>query len=110
MAYSRWLTSRWYTFWADSPSEVKEEQVFQICEFGGSMNFTYTEISEDLDKCIDDVILFQRTKRKIQIKEELVEIGPFTVYDSDIEELRGYMREFIEHMDEEYGESTKEGI
>ena len=62
MAYSRWGSSTWYTFWsADGentqfrwPTErLKRSQCFQVCDFP-SYTFTYGEM---MDKGIDVVLV-----------------------------------------------------
>jgi hypothetical protein len=96
MAYSRWLTSRWYTFWSWTPSEEPDDQIFQICEFGGGIGFTYKEIKEDIDDCLKRVIehLKEPKDTKIFNSEIIRFVGPLPT-DSEVEELKGYMREFL---------------
>jgi len=91
MSYSRWGNSRWYTFWSDlnidgvildqKARRRKKYQVFEICSTGG---FYYHQLVKDMEACIAEV----KKKEPSATEEEL-------------EELRGYMREFIKDMDEE---------
>jgi len=81
MAYSRWSSSFWYTYWDTGSSEdTKEGQIFTVY---GVTSFTYREIKNDLEKCA----------RQCRISGR----GPAT--DEDIEELKKYMTYFLEDMD-----------
>jgi len=52
MSYSRFQNSNWYTFWNTSSGAEKNDQVFTVF---GLENFTYLELSTDLDGCIAKV-------------------------------------------------------
>lgn len=78
MSYSRWSNSAWYTFWGSTKSNKRNEQQFEICTLAV---FTYEELKNDLEKCIDKV-------------KELTAHAPHTAWEYD--ELRGYMKNFIE--------------
>lgn len=83
MAYSRWITSEWYTFWCSMGEaiglETRDNAVFCICAL---CTFTAKELRDDIDGCL----------------EKAHELQP----DSDIEELRGYMGLFLADVDKEY--------
>ena len=93
MPYSRWIHSYWYTFWVVSNSELKEEQIFDVCTVKA---FTYQELTADIDNCL--------LKVKNSIEEE-VKNKPT---DADYEELRGYMKKFIKDVDKEYEDRESE--
>ena len=53
MSYSRWNHSCWYTFWACSNSDVKEDQIFEVnyqdhngIDFNYRSHFTYGELKD----------------------------------------------------------------
>ena len=102
MAYSRWLTSRWYTFWSWTPSQEMDKQIFQICEFGGGIGFTYKEIKEDADGCLERVVDYLKEPRDISLvkrkKEEFV--GPCPT-DKELQELKIYMMDFVFDVEDE---------
>lgn len=87
MSYSRWLTSRWYTFWLANDNPNKEEQVFCICELGGSINFYYKDLKENKELCLE---VFRKK-------------GLPSVTDREIKELSLYMDDFLEDVEQEFG-------
>ena len=78
MSYSRWSNSRWYTFWcAGNKTDLREDQLFDVdCSF----TFSYKELKQDMQVCLDLVI---EGSVKSPTWEEVVE-------------LKGYMQEFLE--------------
>jgi hypothetical protein len=59
MAYSRWSTeSPWFTYWAIPANEDERDnkwlQCFDICSL---TSFTYREIKEDIDYCVEQASL-----------------------------------------------------
>jgi len=86
MSYSRWLTSKFYTYWNDTKVYNKEDEIF-IChtDIQRHYGFTYSECK----KLSEDVV---------SIKGRINEIDD----DTQAEELQGYMKEFIGHVDKEY--------
>jgi len=45
MSYSRWSNSKWYTFYVDSDSKIKQDQMFEISMV---CRLTFTDINENL--------------------------------------------------------------
>ena len=87
MSYSRWLNSKFYTYWA-SPHDVyqKEDEMFIVHhDIQTYRGFTYSECKE----LIED---------KIKLKGKLNCIDN----DEEAEELQGYMKQFIESVDHQY--------
>lgn len=86
MSYSRWSNSTWYTFWCAPLNKnklIKDLQIFEVCSV---MSFTYKELKESIDKCVDKI-------REISLD----------VYSEDeYNELKQYMKEFISDVDEEF--------
>ena len=78
MSYSRWSTSKFYTYYACSYSIEKEGQTFDICSV---RCFTYEELTSDLAGCLKIVS----------------QITPST--EEELEELKGYIIEFIDDVD-----------
>ena len=85
MSYSRWISSKFYTFWASEDSKKRTDQVFEIC---GICICTYGMMKEfGLDRCIDLV--------KGSIPELLI-------YDqADFEELKVCMKKFMKDVEDD---------
>ena len=90
MSYSRWITSTFYTYWSVSDAKNKNDELFMChTDIYKSYKFKYIvckRIVEDLTS----------------IKGKINEIEG----DEDAIELQGYIKEFIEHVDEEYGDGS----
>lgn len=86
MAYSRWGGSMWHTYWAcqDEKTENRETVLFEIC---GIATFTAAELRADEDGCLEQARLAE---------------SPCDA--DDLEELRGYMHEFLRDVDRAYPE------
>ena len=88
MSYSRWIDSKFYTYWA-SKNEVydKEDEVFLVHhDLIAYRGFTYSECK----KMIGDIL---KIKGKLN----------FIDNDLEAEELQGYMERFVADVDKEYG-------
>jgi len=86
MAYSRWGASRWYTYWAcqDKATENRDTALFEV---NCLHYFSAAELRRDIDGCIDKAAAGD-------------EGGDVT--DGDREELRQYVRMFLEEVDKAY--------
>jgi hypothetical protein len=119
MSYSRWSNSIWYTYWTSSYSEdcefklptkrLKDNQFFEICDFGGRLVFSYKEISEDVNSCLLKVVEHHSKEKehelfsgfdenKIPIYTKTI-IKSQTFTDDELNELKGYMLEFKNDID-----------
>lgn len=80
MSYSRWGGSEWYTFWHAQAEETenRDTAIFDIC---GVATFTAKQLREHLPACLDVV-------KKVQ--------------DGDLDELTGYIQDFLHDVDREY--------
>lgn len=77
MSYSRWSNSRWYTYWlADTTG--RDDSYFVVM---GDAGFYAKELRADMDACLQSI--------ENATPEEL-------------EELRGYMKRFLEDVDREF--------
>jgi len=95
MSYSRWSNSVWYTFWCSTDSEEMDEQLFDVC---GICSFTYAELKQGLDKCIDKI-------KGIIAEDNQSEPITFTsdkYTEDEYDELKIYMKRFIKDIEEEY--------
>jgi hypothetical protein len=115
MSYSRWSNSVWYTFWGSySPKGInkKKEQIFEICDFP-SYHVTYQQIVDNIDKVIYDVGIFYSREHSGSIFSRFELESGDAIYEStlwpaknptdeELEELKGYMLEFVEDMDEHF--------
>lgn len=108
MSYSRWSNSLWYTYWSSTSSNTINDQVFEIC---GVTSFTYKEIIDDIEKCLDRACELQKrvydtpfggpfdplnidklSETKYKINESLAPTS------EEREELKGYMIKFTDHV------------
>lgn len=91
MSYSRWIQSAFYTYWCSSKVNDKHNELFachtSLSETGQQM-FTYKECKE----IINDTILLYKKINDIALTEE------------EVEELVGYMKEFVLDVDLEYSQ------
>ena len=87
MSYSKWLDSKFYTYWAASNTVYdKGDEVFLVHhDLTTYRGFTYTECKG----MIDDTL-------KIKGKMNFVD------NDEEAEELQKYIKQFIENVDNEY--------
>jgi hypothetical protein len=101
MSYSRWGNSVFYTYWAISDSNERDGQIFDIC---GVKSYTYREIKEfGLDGIIENLKEFICECNKPENKDKGENIfvpGEYT--DEEYEELKGYIREFMKDVEDEY--------
>jgi len=92
MAYSRWGISRWYTMWQTSNANKKSKEIFLVV--GSPFSFTYGEIKNDIDDCVEKASAFEDQKAgKYSDKK---------VTDAEKQELKSYMREFLSDVSEKY--------
>ena len=114
MSYSRWTSSIWYTFWSSSsPNDIfKKDQIFEICDYDG-LEFTYQELKEDLEGCLEQVKLHYSLETEVLLNEQLfvnrqgeltlfekkINKKPIKLKDNQVEELREYMLEFIKDVE-----------
>jgi hypothetical protein len=118
MAYSRWGSSIWYTFWCASnrknklpTKKLKYGESFEICDFP-SYIITYGDLkTKGLDSVLNDVKSFYSLKHTCNVFKGFVdgvmefnpgETEPKNITFDDLEELRGYLNEFITDVDKHY--------
>ncbi len=122
MAYSRWIESRFYTFWCileKDTENIADNQCFELCDIPKSHKFTYKELKEDLEGCLDIICDFyskEQTGTILDLTDPLsfdfsrinewkyVErtFQPYPVTEEERSELKGYMLEFIEDVEREF--------
>ena len=87
MSYSRWINSKFYTYWAANNGVYdKGDEVFLVHhDLTTYRGFTYKECKE----MIGDVL---KIKGKLN----------FIDNDKEAEELQGYMERFVADVDKEY--------
>jgi len=104
MSYSRWSNSIWYTYWSASSGETKDEQIFCICDLSRPFNFTYKELKENIHRCLGVVIEESKCEKNVSVLGESVTYKGLVYTEKEIDELQGYMEDFIEDMDNEFKE------
>jgi len=87
MSYSRWSNSRWYTYYLNSSSRRKDDQIFSVCYI---TDFTYKQLKADIRSCISEVHNLEKDATK-----------------SDLLELESYMERFIEEVESGQLPTTK---
>ena len=92
MSYSRWISSEFYTFWSGSGATKKEDEEF-CCMFSldSAPHFSYNEVK--------DMIKNPEIMR-YKITDDLL--------PEHLEELKGYMQQFIRDVDLEYSQRLRE--
>jgi hypothetical protein len=87
VGYSRWLDSKFYTYWHNTVDFVNKEDEIFAChtQLWRSHNITYSEC-----KIYSENIL--------KLKGRMNEIDD----DEDAIEIQGYMKQFMTDVDEEY--------
>lgn len=89
MSYSRWSNSRWYTFWCVHPRDQRETRasaLFSVMDANAEewqpseRQFNAAEIRKNVDACV----------------------GEFTGTTEELQELKGYMGDFLEAVDRRY--------
>ena len=87
IAYSRWIDSKFYTYWATNNGVYsKEDEVFIVHhDLKAYRGFTYSECK----KIIEDTL---KVKGKLN----------FINNDEEAKEIQGYMKQFIEDVDHHY--------
>ncbi len=78
MSYSRWSHSRWYTYYSASSGETRDTQMFCV----DAWDFSYKALKNNLKDCIE------------KIREDDIHAT-----ESEIVELKGYIKEFIEDVE-----------
>lgn len=84
MSYSRWMDSRWYSYWAyDEDSVGRDGQVFDVCLVG---RFTYKDLKRNRKQCLN--LIAHKDKSSI----------------AELEELSRYMDAFCKDVELEYSD------
>ena len=87
MAYSRWIDSKFYTYWVGKNDvNSKEDEEFVVHhDLTAYRSFTYSECK----KMVEDTL---KVKGKLN----------FIDNDEEAKEIQGYMKQFIEDVDHRY--------
>jgi hypothetical protein len=86
MSYSRWSTSKFYTYWNSTSVYDKEDEIFMChTDIQRYYGFTYAECKVFIENFV-------------AIKGKINEIND----DEEAIELQGYIKQFIKSVDTEY--------
>ena len=90
MSYSRWIDSKFYTYWGSYDVHDKNNEVF-IVHSGLKVyqKFTYVECKDMIES-------------RIKLKGRMNSIDD----DLEAEELQGYMKQFVKDVDAEYADGA----
>lgn len=87
MSYSRWMSSTWYTYWCATNTSIKEDELFACHEsLENSFDWPYSLIK----RFLSEEGLLETTIRWASDDE------------TEIEELKLYMKRFVKDVDAEY--------
>lgn len=109
MAYSRWGSSYWYTYWAASPVLDRDNQLFAICDVGHPLEFKYSDLKTDLQGCLQRVKEEYAREQEVEILKdaldvskgsEIVTVKAVELDDKLLNELREYMEQFLKDVEE----------
>lgn len=95
MSYSRWSNSVWYVWWDSSSGQTKDEQVVAFGHRGSEKDWayiTYKDLMDDRKKCL------------VRIQRYYTQDVPSVAVD--LPELDVKLDKFIEHMNEEFDNSS----
>lgn len=102
MAYSRWSNSDWYTFWVwmgGDDGTKPDDEWFDVCNV---RSFSYRMLKDDIDDCIE------RVKDAVNQSDYAPEYKERLLTQESLDELRGYMHQFIADVEEEYKNREKD--
>ena len=89
LSYSRWLDSHWYAHWCvrldELGPETRDNAEFEICTVA---SFTAAQIRADMEACVASACKADRHSERRT--------------ESDVNELRALMQEFLADVDEQY--------
>jgi hypothetical protein len=85
LEYSRWLNSRFYTFWSVTKSKKKKDQVFSICDL---VDVTFEELEDNFDGVFEKII---------EMENENNPDDKVTAWESA--ELKSYILHFMHDVD-----------
>lgn len=95
MSYSRWSNSSWYSFWAESHSSKKDDQILSL----------WYSLSED--DCINFTYECLKT---MDVISQLQGYYASELTLENIEEAKKLIEWFIEDVDEDFGDLSEEKI
>jgi hypothetical protein len=99
MSYSRWSNGYWYCFYSPSSGDTKDTQLFEICDIGHPMIFSYKELTEDIDGCLEKVKEEHNTAKTITFGDGTLDIEPIKIEQTYLDELKIYMKRFIQDVE-----------
>tara|TARA_R110000824_G_scaffold89748_4_gene219783 strand:+ start:1735 stop:2094 length:360 start_codon:yes stop_codon:yes gene_type:complete len=117
MSYSRWGTSFWYTFRAAKAGKKTNmlDEVFAICDIAQDIEFTYLEIKGNINGCLwavkEQYAMAHESEEWTNVTRDKkgklhIEYGdaiyPGVDVTPHLEELKGYMEQFIKDVEEDY--------
>lgn len=88
MSYSRWGSSRWYTFWDMYPENPDRDTARLMIDCRNA--FSAEDLRENPEWCLE------------QVRDRCTEEGQVPATDADILELWGYINAFLTDVDEEF--------
>ncbi len=90
MSYSRWLNSKFYTYWYISDTKNKNDEIFIVhSDLKDYQKFTYVECKDLIES-------------RIKLKGRMNSIDD----DLEAEELQDYMKQFVKDVDAEYADGA----
>ena len=88
MSYSRWGSSRWYTFWDVYPENPDRDTACLTIDCENT--FSAKELRENPEQCLE------------RVRERYADAWHIPVTDKDLRELWVYINAFLTDVDEEF--------
>lgn len=105
MSYSKWGTSKWFTYSVAPESGLKEDEFFEIdCHYG----ISYADILEfGVEGSIQSLINLPDDKHNIGVyalgkAEYGYDMDIRKATNEEIQELIGYLKEWVEEIEDKY--------
>jgi hypothetical protein len=105
VAYSRWSSSVWYTYW--SVYDTDGQETLKVCGgFSSERSFTYQDLKDDIDACVKQCAYFAAVpahepkkfgNATLDALAGVVAVGTpeWRPTEDELAELKGYMCSFI---------------
>ncbi len=99
MSYSRWSNGYWYCFYSSNSGDTRDTQLFEICDIGHPMVFSYKELTDDIDGCLEKVREEFNTEKTIEFGDGSFDIEAIKIEQTYLDELKIYFNRFIQDVE-----------
>ena len=99
MSYSRWSNGYWYCFYSSNSGDTRDTQLFEICDIGHPMVFSYKELTDDIDGCLEKVREEFNTEKTIAFGDGSFDVEAIKIEQTYLDELKIYFNRFIQDVE-----------